>query len=52
LGGLLIEQRGRPNGIVLPIFIKGLSKISSIVSLREGSGTRIFFIKSNAYGGA
>ena len=43
---------GNPCGIFPPNFMKGLSKISSTVSLSAGFFTKIFFIKSHASGGA
>lgn len=51
-GGLFAVTGGRPKRILLPIFIKGLYNISSIVNLFEGLETSILFIRSIASGGA
>lgn len=51
LAGLLIVTGGSPKDIEFPSFMNGLSRISEMVNLLDGSATSIFFIKSVAYFG-
>lgn len=51
-GGLFKVTDGNPKRILFPIFMNGLSKISSKVNLSEGFVTSNFLMRSIAYGGA